>query len=135
MNYAVHTLMYLYYALMALGVNFCPPELITTAQISQMIIGIIVQVAAAKTQCHTKWNIRFGCLMYISYFFLFSKFALDRFVFKTMKRGERAKELAGHGEPPSMRSVFPVTTMVLDKYYSNFKKGMTKSLSFTNAHP
>merc|ERR1719271_634156 len=48
MNYSVHAVMYGYYCLMALRImpKWFSAGLITLAQISQMIIGVAVQVAA-----------------------------------------------------------------------------------------
>lgn len=88
MNYCVHGLMYWYYYRMAIGNKpKLPPVYITLAQISQMIVGVTINVLAYRyksqgLECHVHDdNLLAGSLMYFSYFLLFAKFALDRFVF------------------------------------------------------
>lgn len=90
MNYSVHAIMYGYYCLMALKIKPpIPPVVITAAQISQMVVGVIVQVAASikylrgAESCDLNgWNVFWGGLMYASYLFLFSKFAVERYLAK-----------------------------------------------------
>lgn len=82
MNYCVHSLMYSYYALRAMG--FFPPKfimmLITSLQITQMIIGCLVnywsyQYLKAGQSCHISLlNIQLSTCMYFSYFVLFGRF-------------------------------------------------------------
>ncbi|KAG9510850.1 Elongation of very long chain fatty acids protein 6, partial [Fragariocoptes setiger] len=82
MNYLVHSLMYSYYALKALGLRLPRKTamLITTSQIVQMIIGAYVTWYAyyRKSQgdaCRiTKESANLGLLMYSSYFVLFAQF-------------------------------------------------------------
>ncbi|KAJ8598370.1 hypothetical protein CTAYLR_002968 [Chrysophaeum taylorii] len=136
MNYCVHAIMYTYYALMAfnMGNLFIPPEFITAAQISQMIVGVSVQCAAMRVArpCDIDGaNLVFGALMYLSYFFLFMKFALQRFVFKTNSRGTGLKDFAGHGDPPSLRTVFPLCSSIVDSLTTK----MRKTLSFPTLAP
>jgi elongation of very long chain fatty acids protein 6 len=90
MNYSVHAIMYGYYCLMALKIKPpVPPVVITAAQISQMLVGVVVQVAASVKYftgaegCHVNgWNVFWGGMMYGSYLFLFSQFALRRYLAK-----------------------------------------------------
>merc|ERR1711871_948387 len=47
MNYSVHAIMYCYYACTALRLKFpLPPWTITMAQISQMVVGVVVQAGS-----------------------------------------------------------------------------------------
>jgi len=94
MNYAVHAIMYGYYCLMALKMSppWLPPVIITAAQISQMFVGVAVQGAASykyltgAADCRVNGaNIFWGGLMYASYFGLFTKFAVDRYLRKPEK--------------------------------------------------
>ena len=83
MNYTVHSFMYTYYAARAMRfhvarwVNIC----ITSMQISQMVFGLVINVAIyrVKTQggryCQQSFeNLKYCSLMYLSYFFLFAYF-------------------------------------------------------------
>ncbi|XP_060525991.1 elongation of very long chain fatty acids protein 6-like [Cylas formicarius] len=82
MNYCVHSLMYGYYALRSMG--FKPPRriamLITTLQLSQMVMGCYVNLLAGQyldkgAVCHTTpLNIKLSLCMYFSYFVLFARF-------------------------------------------------------------
>eukprot|EP00615_Pteridomonas_danica_P001040 CAMPEP_0114370378 /NCGR_PEP_ID=MMETSP0101-20121206/32465_1 /TAXON_ID=38822 ORGANISM="Pteridomonas danica, Strain PT" /NCGR_SAMPLE_ID=MMETSP0101 /ASSEMBLY_ACC=CAM_ASM_000211 /LENGTH=300 /DNA_ID=CAMNT_0001521877 /DNA_START=55 /DNA_END=957 /DNA_ORIENTATION=+ len=95
MNYSVHAIMYGYYCLMALKMKpkWLPPVVITIAQISQMFVGVAVQLAASYkyftegASCGVNGaNIFWGGMMYSSYFFLFSKFAVERYLMKPEKK-------------------------------------------------
>jgi elongation of very long chain fatty acids protein 6 len=94
MNYSVHAIMYGYYCLMALKMKpaWLPPVVITVAQISQMFVGVAVQLAASykyftDSSCRVNGaNIFWGGLMYSSYFFLFTKFAVERYMKKPQKK-------------------------------------------------
>ena len=88
MNYSVHAIMYGYYCLMALKMKptWLSPFVITAAQITQMMVGMIVQMASSykylmdNNSCNMNgFNIAAGGAMYTSYFALFAKFALDRY--------------------------------------------------------
>ncbi|KAK7584144.1 hypothetical protein V9T40_005107 [Parthenolecanium corni] len=82
MNYCVHSLMYSYYAARAMG--FFPPRfimmLITSLQITQMVIGCLVNYWSyaylkSNQSCHiTVLNIQLSTCMYFSYFVLFGRF-------------------------------------------------------------
>jgi hypothetical protein len=70
------------------------PVYITMAQITQMIVGISVCLASyyykknhTGTCSVTDDNLIAGAVMYGSYAFLFIKFALDRFLPKSMRFG------------------------------------------------
>lgn len=92
MNYSVHAVMYGYYFLMAIGAKFgwLRPSAITIFQISQMVVGVYIQMTAmyrfyfAHETCPdlSPSNVFWGGLMYGSYFFLFTKFAVERYVLK-----------------------------------------------------
>lgn len=102
MNYAVHAVMYAYYALMALESkpDWFPPECVTSAQILQMVVGIFVQTAAFRADCGVdRSNLVAGALMYCSYLALFVKFALDRFFWPRAKRSEALGAAGGNAQP------------------------------------
>lgn len=95
MNYSVHALMYGYYCLQAL--KMCPKSfpavLITLSQIAQMFVGTGVCCSAwyftffSKNSCHNDMsNLIAGALMYASYLYLFSEFAVKRYVGKSPSR-------------------------------------------------
>jgi len=94
MNYTVHSIMYGYYFLMAMGKKSPIPDWsITAIQIAQMIVGTIVVVSSAyykiiaERSCSVENNnLIAGLLMYGSYFALFFHFALQRFVFPKKKK-------------------------------------------------
>eukprot|EP00051_Salpingoeca_urceolata_P006216 m.82504 g.82504 ORF g.82504 m.82504 type:complete len:331 (+) comp14731_c0_seq4:79-1071(+) len=95
MNYTVHSVMYLYYALMSLGIRKMTrplAPLITTLQLTQMIMGLVVTVLSAywhtqdSTSCHVDAaNYKLGLAMYFSYFVLFA------FLFYELYLGPNAK--------------------------------------------
>jgi len=83
MNYTVHSFMYTYYAARAMRFHVARwvNKFITSIQISQMIMGIIINVSIyrVKTQggryCQQSFeNIKYCSLMYLSYFCLFTYF-------------------------------------------------------------
>ncbi|XP_018517676.1 elongation of very long chain fatty acids protein 6 [Lates calcarifer] len=81
MNYAVHALMYSYYAARAGGVRVPRPfaVLITSAQIAQMAMGLTVSGLVygwmQQGDCPSRLdNITWAALMYLSYLLLFSNF-------------------------------------------------------------
>lgn len=88
MNYCVHSLMYTYYALRAMGKR--PPRItammVTSLQIIQMIIGALVNVwsyqyLTAGQPCHiSQQNINLSLMMYVSYFALFLRFFIKAYV-------------------------------------------------------
>mmetsp|Transcript_40746 Transcript_40746/g.93743 ORF Transcript_40746/g.93743 Transcript_40746/m.93743 type:complete len:297 (+) Transcript_40746:84-974(+) len=94
MNYSVHAIMYGYYFLMAIAAKDSALKkflrsiagMITAMQLSQMVVGIIVQVSSmmvfedgSKTCALNKENLIAGGLMYGSYFLLFLEFFLKRY--------------------------------------------------------
>ncbi|XP_067938765.1 very long chain fatty acid elongase 6-like [Watersipora subatra] len=88
LNFAVHAVMYSYYALRAL--KFRVPNqirmIITAQQLIQMIIGCFLNfyVYSIKNEgrfCQISYeNIRLSFLMYFSYFILFAKFFYDTYI-------------------------------------------------------
>jgi elongation of very long chain fatty acids protein 6 len=97
MNYSVHAIMYGYYFLMAVKLKpkWLNAMFITAAQISQMIVGVIVTVFSfyyytsesanrgstnLETVCHIQFeNVVSAFLMYGSYLFLFMQFFVQRY--------------------------------------------------------
>ena len=104
MNYCVHSLMYSYYALRALGVKI-PKQMamaITASQIAQMIMGAFVTWYAyyRKSQgdaCNiTQATATYGLLMYLSYFALFAQFFYNSYFSK-----EKSVKRTSNGAPSS----------------------------------
>mmetsp|Transcript_22854 Transcript_22854/g.34105 ORF Transcript_22854/g.34105 Transcript_22854/m.34105 type:complete len:292 (-) Transcript_22854:265-1140(-) len=87
MNYCVHAIMYGYYFLMAIRMKpkWLNAMFITTAQISQMVVGVAVTILAfhyynTETECQIqKENNIAAFLMYGSYLFLFMQFFIGRY--------------------------------------------------------
>jgi len=99
-NFAVHTVMYFYYFLMAVKLKpkWYKPVVITVAQILQMVVGVAVCVRAlfylmVDSDCKADTsNIILTLGMYASYLALFLKFFFDRYVFKTTRlKGQKMK--------------------------------------------
>jgi elongation of very long chain fatty acids protein 6 len=91
MNYSVHAIMYLYYGGMTLRIvpSWFHPAIITTFQISQMVVGVLVTAVAfyyslTSANCGiTTENNTAAFLMYGSYLLLFVQFFLGRYHSKT----------------------------------------------------
>lgn len=102
MNYAVHSLMYSYYALKAIGFKI-PKSIaiaITSLQIIQMILGFLVTcyayVMAATDNCEIPYtSVKYALLMYSSYFVLFVKFFVDAYI-RSSRKGARIFVSAGY---------------------------------------
>lgn len=101
MNYSVHALMYGYFCLQTINKvpkNF-PTYLITILQISQMFVGTFVCVSCwyyytyTTEPCHNDFtNLIAGGLMYGSYFYLFVKFAVTRFILPPPPKAKDSKK-------------------------------------------
>lgn len=89
MNYTVHSFMYTYYAVRAM--QYRTPRwisiFITSIQISQMAMGLIVNLSTyrVKTQgsryCQQSYeNMRYCTMMYLSYFCLFTYFFYSNYI-------------------------------------------------------
>jgi len=91
---------YFYYFLTAARMKpkWYKPALITMAQISQMVVGVGVCCSSwyykvHSVECHIKMdNIWSGVIMYSSYFVLFFKFAIDRYVLVGDDNNNKAEE-------------------------------------------
>ncbi|CAJ1020113.1 putative GNS1/SUR4 family [Leishmania utingensis] len=102
MNYAVHSVMYLYYFLCVCGYRkYVRPiaPLITVLQIMQMVIGAIVQAVTlyilyfTDKRCDSNAeNARLGFMMYVSYLILFSKLFYDNYLKPTPPHSAAAKQ-------------------------------------------
>lgn len=97
MNYCVHSLMYSYYALRAMRFN--PPRfipmLITTLQLTQMVVGCAINVWAHSfiqipgQSCHiSPMNIKLSIAMYFSYFVLFARFFYGTYLSPNARKGK-----------------------------------------------
>jgi len=94
MNFTVHSAMYSYYALKAM--HYRVPRvvsmIITTAQLTQMVIGCAVNLWAHQLiqdgeACNVSvQNIKLSLLMYFSYFVLFARFFYKAYVDKRAPR-------------------------------------------------
>ena len=93
-NYLVHAMMYGYYGLTAMQIRpaFLKPIYITAAQIIQMVIGTYIQMLSYYNYYNNptckieRKNIIAGGIMYLSYFVLFSQFAIKRYHQKNIKK-------------------------------------------------
>ncbi|XP_033738687.1 elongation of very long chain fatty acids protein 6-like [Pecten maximus] len=93
MNYAVHSIMYTYYALRAM--KFQVPKfisiVITLLQLSQMITGFTVtyltyQLNQRGIKCsQTEQPIKYGMIMYGTYFILFAHFFYTNYILEKPK--------------------------------------------------
>jgi len=110
MNYTVHSIMYFYF-----GLTQCGPAgrkiakkfamMITTIQLLQMVMGIVVTVASVVYHYngHTCYvslhNSALGLVMYSSYFVLFLQLFLNHYVFN--KKATATKALPSNKCPPT----------------------------------
>lgn len=109
MNYGVHSVMYLYYALTQCGptaramVKPIAP-LLTSLQLLQMVVGIVVTISAVVftengSKCSTnRTNSTLGLLMYTSYFFLFGQLFINAYVFKKKNKTKGNGKEKGKGK-------------------------------------
>lgn len=130
MNYTVHAVMYLYYGLMALNRKpvWFVPEFVTSAQISQMVVGVAVQIAAYRADCGVNaTNLLAGSIMYASYLALFVKFAVDRFVLRRYKRHEVVRAIAGHAKAGDNQwaDAMPWTTYLYNKVGNTIRRAVS----------
>ncbi|KAM8924349.1 very long chain fatty acid elongase 3 [Pelodytes ibericus] len=95
MNYTVHSFMYSYYTLRAAGIHVPRPcaMFITTTQILQMLMGIVVNGLVYKWKqdgsCSSKLeNILWSTLMYLSYLVLFCSFFVKAYLKEPPKKNE-----------------------------------------------
>jgi hypothetical protein len=86
MNYGVHAMMYFYYFLTSCGYKPWWNKVLTTLQISQMFVGMIVCLSVAyfkyslRRDCdNTGENLVAGFVMYGSYFWLFAQFFFGKY--------------------------------------------------------
>ena len=83
MNVIVHSIMYSYYAVKAAGIRLSSTiaKIITTLQISQMFIGLVVTLTAltAPYEIASYKVLYFGLVIYASYFLLFINFFYHRY--------------------------------------------------------
>lgn len=104
MNYCVHSVMYSYFALVSMGKH--PPRffamIITTLQLSQMIVGCAINIwahnymsASPSHSCHvSQINIKLSMAMYFSYFVLFAQFFYKAYLApKTGKKKDKVEPL------------------------------------------
>lgn len=92
MNYGVHAVMYSYYALRAAGFRVSRKfaMFITLSQITQMLMGCVVNYLVfywmQHDKCHSHFqNIFWSSLMYLSYLVLFCHFFFEAYIGKMRK--------------------------------------------------
>lgn len=91
-NYSVHSVMYFYYFLTAIGYRPRWAYMVTALQLSQMAFGIAANAYVYFLQYQgtpcivADATLTLGTFVYATYFLLFLKFFLDRFVFKSTKK-------------------------------------------------
>ncbi|KNC50192.1 uncharacterized protein AMSG_06337 [Thecamonas trahens ATCC 50062] len=94
MNVAVHSFMYTYYGLTAMGHYRTMAKLklnmvLTLTQLTQMVMGIVVLFAMRSCPSVQPWSFYIGLGMYFSYFLLFAKLFLDKYISPPPKRSLR----------------------------------------------
>jgi len=80
MNFFVHSIMYSYYALRAMGYHPSFDIGITFLQILQMVLGVAVISISATCEKVDPVGTAFGCFIYFSFFVLFCKFFYYRYI-------------------------------------------------------
>jgi len=93
MNYSVHAIMYGYFGLQTLHLvpKWFPTFLITLCQILQMFVGTFVCASCwyyhiqGRTCDNDLYNLIAGALMYGSYLYLFTEFAVKRYILTPSK--------------------------------------------------
>jgi len=100
MNYAVHSVMYLYYFLQAIGKKpkWFNPMTITVTQIAQMVVGTYVSASAFHAMqmegCWAKFENNSATLaMYVSYLVLFLQFFIRRYGFGSSTQKDSKKQM------------------------------------------
>lgn len=92
-NYSVHSLMYMYYALRAAGVRIpiCGSQTVTVLQLMQMFIGLLynmygVFVLRSGGECMLPWGtFVFAMTIYGTYAVLFIHYYVQRYIWKKPK--------------------------------------------------
>lgn len=98
MNYSVHAIMYFYYFLTAVGYRPRWAQFVTISQLSQMVVGVFVcglnvHYINQNLPCNVdRENLKWGVIMYSSYFALFLKFFIERYFFKAPRAAATAKK-------------------------------------------
>lgn len=99
MNYCVHSVMYSYYALRAMG--YKPPRfipmIITSMQLTQMVVGCTINLwaydylkAVNSSACNiSPINIKLSIAMYFSYFVLFARFFYSTYLSPNARKGKQ----------------------------------------------
>jgi len=90
-NLFVHAIMYSYYAVMAMRIKIptAIAKSITIVQIAQMVFGIAIVLTHGTCDNVDETAFVLGCLLYLSFFALFAKFFLGRYI--TKKKPEEKK--------------------------------------------
>jgi len=92
MNLAVHSFMYTYYGLTAIGYYPKWNRYLTTCQILQMAVGIIILFVSLGCEKQSTFDFVFGFVMYLSYLVLFLQLYFDKYSSKEGKEGKERKD-------------------------------------------
>ena len=98
MNLTVHAVMYTYYALAALGYGRAMAKaglnkVITTIQLAQMVGGIVIIFYSTGCDKFDTNGFAAASVMYGSYFLLFGKLFIDKYVYPKKREHPKVKEL------------------------------------------
>jgi len=155
MNYAVHSVMYGYFAVTATKYRKMATPFamfITLAQLLQMVVGMYVTVKAVFYQAHghechvNKTNSVLGLLMYFSYFVLFLKLFVDNYLLKKKKalyakndnalNAKIVNEKSMHGKPSlqvhpvrEQRQQKPMKPKEFIRLVKSASRGMSRDMS------
>jgi hypothetical protein len=80
MNLVVHSFMYYYYFLSAVGMRPSWDIFLTIGQLVQMVGGVTITVMQAKCPQARPFRYYIGAIMYASYFALFAKLFYDKYM-------------------------------------------------------
>lgn len=131
MNYCVHSAMYSYYALRAMG--YKPPRfismVITTMQLSQMVVGCAINIwaydylkEAHNAPCHISHiNVNLSIAMYFSYFILFARFFYASYLAPNARKGKTHKN-----------GVSPIAASASKQAITNGRGGETNKMHRSN---
>jgi len=89
MNLAVHSFMYTYYGLTAIGYYPKWNRYLTTCQILQMAIGILILFISLGCEKQNNLAFLFAFIMYFSYLVMFVQLYFDKY---NAKEGKERKE-------------------------------------------
>jgi len=93
LNFAVHFIMYGYYALKSMRFKVSWDIFVTVLQVVQMIIGMAWVFQTATCEKVDLFGVSFGLIMYSSFFVLFVKFFVARYLFRSSSSSSSSSTL------------------------------------------